>query len=166
MNCIGFPQCGQRRVTLATSCVLGADDPGRGSTLKRGSGLNLNREQIEAARSQLGGWGDDRAAEAVRRSVLAALRICHHHQLNETFRTSGGNWAFVGSFPARWNARCRSSSGPPQLTAQGAPLEIDVRKRLPGGVLHDEARIVMLLDGPRRRETAHGLFGNARQAGS
>ena len=93
-----------RRMTLATSCVLSADDAGRGSILKRGSGLNLGREQIEAARSQLEGWGDDRAAEAVRRSVLAALRICHHHQLNETFRTSGGSLAFVGSFRARWNA--------------------------------------------------------------
>jgi len=91
-------------MTLATSCVLRADDAGRGSTLKRGSGMNLSREQIEAARSQLEGWGDDRAAEAVRRSVLAALRICHHHQLNETFRTSGGSLAFVGSFRARWNA--------------------------------------------------------------
>jgi len=32
----------------------------------------------------------------------------------------------------------------------GFLLEIEIRKRLPGGVLHDEARIVVLLDGPRR----------------
>jgi hypothetical protein len=138
-------------MTLATSCVLRADDAGRGSTSKRGSGMNLSREQIEAARSQLGSLGDDRAAEAVGRSVLAALRICHHHQLNETFRTNGGSLAFVGSFPARWNAV-------PQLLW---PTEIDVRERLPAGVLHDEARIVVLIDGPGRREAASGGHGAA-----
>jgi hypothetical protein len=31
--------------------------------------------------------------------------------------------------------------------------------RLPGGVCHDEARIVMLLDDPRRREAARGGYG-------
>ena len=138
--------------------MLSADDAGRGSILKRGSGLNLSREQIEAARSQLGSLGDDRAAEAVRRSVLAALRICHHHQLNETFRTSGGSLAFVGSFPARWNA-VPQLLWPAALTAQGAPLEIDVRKRLPGAVPDNEARVVVLLDGPRGREAASGGHG-------
>jgi hypothetical protein len=33
-------------------------------------------------------------------------------------------------------------------------LEIEIAERLSVGVLHDEARIVMLLDHPRRRETA------------
>jgi len=66
-----------------------------------------------------------------------------------------GVWHLLGpSGPD--GTRCRSASGPPQLTAQGASLEIDLRKRLPGGVPHDEARVVMLLDGPGRREAAHG----------
>jgi len=38
----------------------------------------------------------------------------------------------------------------------GLFLEIEIAERLPDGVLHDEARIVVLLDGPGRREAAHG----------
>jgi hypothetical protein len=38
----------------------------------------------------------------------------------------------------------------------GFLLKIEIRKRLPGGVLHDEARIVVLLDDPRRRKAACG----------
>jgi hypothetical protein len=36
----------------------------------------------------------------------------------------------------------------------GLVLEVEIGTRLPGGVLRDEARIVMLLDDPRRREAA------------
>jgi hypothetical protein len=38
----------------------------------------------------------------------------------------------------------------------GLLLEVEIDERLPGGVLHDEARVVMLLDDPRRREAARG----------
>jgi len=38
----------------------------------------------------------------------------------------------------------------------GLVLEIEIAERLPGGVLHDEPRIIMLLDDPRRREAAKG----------
>ena len=38
-------------------------------------------------------------------------------------------------------------------------VEIEIPERLSGGVLHDEARIVVLLDDPRRREAASGGHG-------
>ena len=71
-----------------------------------------------------------------------------------------GVWHLLGPFRPD-GTRCRSSSGPPQLTAQGAPLEMDVRKRLPGGVLNDEARISVLVERPRRPEAARGKRRNA-----
>jgi hypothetical protein len=40
-------------------------------------------------------------------------------------------------------------------------LETQVAERLPGGVPHDEARIVVLIDYPRRREAARGGHGAA-----
>ena len=43
----------------------------------------------------------------------------------------------------------------------GSSSEVEVPERLPGGVLHDEARIIVLLDGPRWRETARGGHGAA-----
>jgi hypothetical protein len=46
-----------------------------------------------------------------------------------------------------------------QLRRRATPqflLEIEIPERLPGGVPHDEARIVVLLDRPRRREAAGG----------
>ena len=128
-----------------TACGAAPDSLAKFVALRRASsrlsrfGGDLSREQIEAARSQLGA-GEMIEPPRPYGGRLAALRICHHHQLNETFRTSGWSLESVGSFPAR-GTRCRSSSGPPQLTAQGGSLsEIDVRERLPGGVLHDEAR--------------------------
>ena len=33
-------------------------------------------------------------------------------------------------------------------------LEIEIAKRLAGGVVHDKARLVVLVDGPRRQEAA------------
>ncbi len=47
-----------------------------------------------------------------------------------------------------------SSLGRRALT--GLVLEIGIAEHLPGGVLHDEARIVMLLDRPGRREAVRG----------
>ncbi|MGO9681155.1 MAG: NAD(P)-binding domain-containing protein [Beijerinckiaceae bacterium] len=43
----------------------------------------------------------------------------------------------------------------------GLVLEVEIPERLPGGVLHDEARIVVLLDDPRRREAARERYGAA-----
>jgi hypothetical protein len=49
-------------------------------------------------------------------------------------------------------------------SADRLSLETEIAERLPGGVLHDEARIIMLLDDPRRRETACGaVLGSARR---
>ena len=49
----------------------------------------------------------------------------------------------------------------------GLVLEIEIAERLPGGVLHDEARIVIFFDRPRWREAAGGGHGAmiARQGG-
>jgi hypothetical protein len=41
----------------------------------------------------------------------------------------------------------------------GLILEIEIAQRLPSGVLRDEARVVVLLDRPRRREPACGRHG-------
>jgi hypothetical protein len=67
--------------------------------------------------------------------------------------------AFVGSFPARWNAV-------PQLLwpaatdgSGGSSRNRKYASACPGGVLHDEARIVVLFDDPRRREAASGGHG-------
>jgi len=38
-------------------------------------------------------------------------------------------------------------------------LEIEKRERLPSGVPHDEARVVMLIERPRRREAVRGGHG-------
>ena len=46
-----------------------------------------------------------------------------------------------------------------QLGRRSAPrliLEIDIGELLPVGVPHDEAGIVEIFDGPRRREAAYG----------
>ena len=40
----------------------------------------------------------------------------------------------------------------------GLVLEIEITERLPVGVLHDEARVVMLIDDPTRREAAGASF--------
>ena len=51
-----------------------------------------------------------------------------------------------------------------QLRRRAPPrflFEAEVPERLPGGVLHDEARIVVLLDGPRWWEAAHGSDDSA-----
>jgi hypothetical protein len=44
----------------------------------------------------------------------------------------------------------------------GLVLEIEIPERLPGGVLHDEAGVVVLFDRPRRREAARGGHGRYR----
>jgi hypothetical protein len=36
----------------------------------------------------------------------------------------------------------------------GSSSEVEVPERLPGGVLHDEAGVVVIFDDPRRREAA------------
>jgi len=68
--------------------------------------------------------------------------------------TSGGRWCigFKGYF---------IDQAPPKAAERrgGLILEIEIAKRLPGAVADDEARIVVLLDDPRRREAAHGAHG-------
>jgi hypothetical protein len=39
--------------------------------------------------------------------------------------------------------------------APGSSSQIEIRKRLPGRVLHDEAHVIVLLDDPGRWEAAH-----------
>ena len=41
----------------------------------------------------------------------------------------------------------------------GSVLEIEIRERLPSGVPHDEARVVVLIERPRWREAARGGHG-------
>jgi len=49
----------------------------------------------------------------------------------------------------------RASSRVSRLAAARRPgfLEVEITERLTVGVMHDEAGIVRLIDGPRRRET-------------
>jgi len=65
-------------------------------------------------------------------------------QLGEVHRHAAG--FVVGQALGRW-------------APTGLILEIEIAERLPGGVLHDEACIVMLFDDPRRPEAARGGHG-------
>ena len=84
----------------------------------------------------------------------------------------GGNQLIVALNTAHAEAR---TSGACTLALSSAVMvsasrfcsgnaEIEIAERLPGGVLHDEARIVVLLNRPGRREAAHGSDDSAISA--